>query len=593
MARTAGPSPVDGYLREVYDEFVTVTDGQVADYIPALASADPEPFGICMATVDGAVYACGDVEREFTMQSTSKPFTYALAITDCGLAEVLDHVGVEPSGEAFNEISLDSRGRPRNPMINAGAITSASLVQGDSPFDRILQWYGRWAGRELTVDEEVYQGESQTGHRNRAIAHLLRGSGAVSSDPERALDAYFRQCSVSVTVQDLAVMAGTLAARGRNPITGDQVVTGPVVDQVLSVMTTCGMYDAAGQWLVDVGMPAKSGVAGGVIGVLPGQLAIAVFSPRLDPVGNSVRGVLAFQKIARDLELHFLHAGRPALQTVQHSYSVAEMPSTRRRGATARAALDSTPAETVVMTIGGDLVLAGVVAICRRVVESPARYVVLDLEHCSGLDSAAARLFSTLGDDLAQEGRTLVLVGSAADAVASSTIRTFASLDPAKEWCEDELLRRAGVAEAPVRLELAEHPLAASLSAAGREELANVTQRQRFSAGDHLVHRGDDAATIFLLLEGEVQVVVSGSGAPHRLTTLPAGSTFGESALAGGTRSADIIAITDGEVAELRTGDLHTASPELRAAVLAYLLQISHQALDRATRRIDALSRQP
>ncbi|MFT4264036.1 MAG: glutaminase A [Nocardioides sp.] len=585
------PSPVGSYLQRVHDELLGMRAGEVADYIPALAAADPEPFGICLATVDGAVYAVGDADREFTIQSISKPFTYALAIADRGLDEVLDHIGVEPSGEAFNQISLDRHGRPRNPMINAGAIAAASLVEGADPFGRILDWYGRWAGRELRLDTEVYAGESETGHRNRAIAHLLRSGGVVGGDPERALDAYFRQCSVLVTARDLAVMAATLAARGRHPTTGETLAEGPVVDQVLSVMTTCGMYDGAGRWLVDVGMPAKSGVAGGVIGVLPGQLGIAVFSPRLDEVGNSARGVAAFQRIAADLQLHFLHAGRPAGRTVARTYSVSAAPSTRRRGPDARRALDAATDRSVVLEIVGEVVFSGAEAIARRVAREPATLVVLDLARATQVDDAATDLLGTLAAQLAEQGRTLVVAGLP-DAPAG--VRAFAGLDEAKEWCEDELLGAAGVVERDGPVSLDEHPLGAALTTADREALRGLAAARRFAPGEILVRRGDRATSIFALLDGEAEVVLpqaaGGPGGQRRLTTLAAGSTFGESAISGGARTADIVALTAGELLEIDTVALERGDPGLRAAIYAYLLRVSHEALERATRRIDALA---
>jgi glutaminase A len=253
----------------------------------------------------------GDSRVRFTIQSMPKPFTYGLALQDRGFDAVDAKVGVEPSGEAFNSISLaPGSGRPLNPMINAGAITSTSLVAGGSASEReerVVDFYGRFAGRSLEVDMEVYESERDTGHRNRAIGHMLRAFGVLEDDPDEALDLYFGQCSVSVDCRDLSLMAGTLAngAATRWPATG--VLERDLVDRVLSVMTTCGMYDSVGEWVVDVGMPAKSGVGGGVLAVLPGQLGIAVFSPPLDRHGNSVRGVEVCRQISTDLNLNLLH----------------------------------------------------------------------------------------------------------------------------------------------------------------------------------------------------------------------------------------------------------------------------------------------
>lgn len=266
----------------------------------------------------------GDADVEFTIQSISKPFTYALAIADQGLDGVLERIDVEPSGDAFNEISLDREtGRPRNPMINAGAIAAHALVHGDDAearVDRIVDLYSRLAGRQLVIDEGVFESELTTADRNMALAYMLRTVGILDGDPADIVRGYTRQCSVLVTVRDLARMASVLAAGGMAP-GGEQVIDPAVNLQMLSVMATCGMYDSAGDWLTSVGIPAKSGVAGGLMGVLPGQVGIAVFSPRLDAHGNSVRGVRLFERMNRDLGLHLMstpEAARSVSRRVQH-----------------------------------------------------------------------------------------------------------------------------------------------------------------------------------------------------------------------------------------------------------------------------------
>lgn len=298
--------------------------GEVASYIPELAQADPDRLAIAVATLDGEVYVAGDADVEFTIQSISKPFTYALAIADQGLDAVLEQIDVEPSGDAFNEISLEPEtGRPRNPMINAGAIAAHALVRGDDAAarsERILELYSRLAGRELSIAEDVFESELSAADRNMALAYMLRTVGTLDADPADVVRGYTRQCSVSVTVRDLARMGSVLAAGGRTP-DGDQVVDPIINRQVLSVMTTCGMYDSAGDWLTSVGIPAKSGVAGGLMGVLPGQVGIAVFSPRLDPHGNSTRGVRMFERMNHDLGLHLMtstETARSVSRRVEH-----------------------------------------------------------------------------------------------------------------------------------------------------------------------------------------------------------------------------------------------------------------------------------
>ncbi|WP_141013007.1 glutaminase [Nocardioides sambongensis] len=309
-------TPVPDYLLEVLESCGSSADGAVADYIPELAAADPDRLAVALATMDGQVHAAGDATVRFTIQSISKPFAYALALRDHGLPAVLASVGVEPSGDAFNEISLEeATGRPRNPMINVGALVTHSLV-GDASLepdarDRLLlDGLSSFAGRPLDVDERVFDSELGTADRNLALAYLVRSYGVTAADPEEVVRGYTRQCAIRVDVRDLAVMAATLAHGGVNPVTGAAVVPAWVARQVLSVMATCGMYDAAGDWFSHVGIPAKSGVAGGLIGALPGQVGIGTFSPRLDEFGNSVRGVRVCERLSDDMGLHLM--GTPA-----------------------------------------------------------------------------------------------------------------------------------------------------------------------------------------------------------------------------------------------------------------------------------------
>lgn len=260
---------IPDYLAEALRDVESDTSGERAGYIPELAAANPERLGAAFAMIDGEVYGAGDIDTEFTIQSISKPFVYALALADRGFGPVLARVGVEPSGEAFNEISLESdTGRPLNPMINAGAITVHSLAGAEDlkpteRVERVLHGLSAFAGRRLSMDEAVCASEMEHAHRNLAIAHMLRSHDVLTEDPRAVVDGYTRQCSVLVTTRDLAMMAATLANRGTNPLSGEQVVPEPVVRQVLSVMFSCGMYDAAGDWTTQVGIPAKSGVAGG------------------------------------------------------------------------------------------------------------------------------------------------------------------------------------------------------------------------------------------------------------------------------------------------------------------------------------------
>ncbi|GGC52830.1 glutaminase [Hoyosella rhizosphaerae] len=315
-------SPIPDYLRELLDRCTGNEQGAVADYIPELARANPDRLGIAMTTVEGATYTVGDADIDFSIQSISKPFTYGLALSDAGFDAVLSKIGVEPSGDAFNEISLEEvTGKPFNPMINAGAITAHSLVNGadsEARVERIREHFSALAGRELSFDEAVNSSEFDTAHRNLAIGYMLKTVGILEGDPVDVVRGYIRQCSLNVTARDLSIMAATLANGGVQPNTGERLFWPSAVRQALSVMLTCGMYDAAGDWMSVVGIPAKSGVAGGLIGVLPGQIGIAVFSPKLDDHGNSVRGVKLFERLSRDMGLHLMETptlGRASLRS--------------------------------------------------------------------------------------------------------------------------------------------------------------------------------------------------------------------------------------------------------------------------------------
>ncbi|MGF1536678.1 MAG: glutaminase A [Elainellaceae cyanobacterium] len=302
-------SPLQQYLFDLHAKYKPLEEGAVADYIPELAKVEPELFGICIVTVDGQRIEVGNTDHLFTIQSTSKPFVHGLTLEDSGRDFVLSRVGVEPTGDAFNAIILDEEsGRPYNPMVNAGAIATAGLVKGTDPTDklnRMLAMFSAYCGRKVTVDMSVYTSERTTGHRNRAIAHLMLNFGMVDKDIDEMLDLYFKQCSVMVNCRDIALMAATLANKGVNPVTQQRALDSKYIKDVLSVMYTCGMYDYSGEWAYRVGLPAKSGVGGGIVAVVPKLLGIGVFSPRLDLRGNSVRGL----RVCEDLSSHFdLHA---------------------------------------------------------------------------------------------------------------------------------------------------------------------------------------------------------------------------------------------------------------------------------------------
>ncbi|SJM58106.1 glutaminase [Gulosibacter sp. 10] len=391
-------SPVPGYLADVLDSSAAFADGAVADYIPELAGVDPDRAAIALATVDGTVYAQGDADAVFTIQSMSKPFTYALALSDLGIDGVGEKVGVEPSGEAFNEISLEpDTGRPRNPMINAGAISTHGLVAGADAADRlrrILDFYSAFADRPLELDDAVAESELEEGHRNLAFGHLLRSVGNIEGDPVAVVEGYIRQCAAKVAVADLALMAATLANGGVQPRTGRRLLDQRIVRHVLSVMMSCGMYDAAGDWLTTVGIPSKSGVSGGIVGVLPGQVGLAVFSPRLDRHGNSVRGVKMMERLSEDMGMHVMEAARPARSAIRDVHRV-----------------DYRGEEATVYELHGDLVFSSTESLIRRLVEDPpaTRRVIFDLDRVDEIEDVARRMAVSAGRSLLDDGHALTI----------------------------------------------------------------------------------------------------------------------------------------------------------------------------------------
>lgn len=295
-------------LDELYLRYRGLNEGKVANYIPELAKADPNLFGISVVTCDGQRYTVGDCEHEFTIQSVSKPFVYAMALEDHGRDEVLKRVGVEPTGDPFNAIEVDHLSkRPLNPMVNAGALATSCLIRGDNPshrFNRLLKFFSRFTGGSMSADMSVFLSEKTSGHRNRAIAHLMLNFGILDPNVEETLDFYFQQCSLLVNTVDLAHMAATLANRGVNPVTGVTALSPEFIQDILTVMLTCGLYDFAGEFAYTVGLPAKSGVGGGMIAVSPGRAGIAVYSPLLDEHGTPIRAVKVCEELSRRFGLH-------------------------------------------------------------------------------------------------------------------------------------------------------------------------------------------------------------------------------------------------------------------------------------------------
>jgi glutaminase len=298
---------VAALVDEAHELFRAVADGEVSNVYPALAEASPALFGVCVVGTSGNVYAAGDADVEFPIMSVAKPFTFAIVCAELGPEEVRRRIGANATGLPFNSLEAVERGNGRtNPMVNPGAIATASLVPGSDRGDRwkrLRDSLSGFAGRGLELDERVYLSASETNHVNRDLVLLLVEKGAIAGDPAEALDLYTRQCSLAVTARDLATMGATLADGGVNPLTGERCVDEATCRHTLAVMSTAGMYETSGDWLYDVGLPGKSGIGGGVVTISPGKGALGTFSPPLDPAGNSVRGQLAARFLSRALGL--------------------------------------------------------------------------------------------------------------------------------------------------------------------------------------------------------------------------------------------------------------------------------------------------
>jgi glutaminase len=306
IASAQAPAQIDAALKAAYDKYKSLKEGANADYIPALAKVDPNIYGIALVTVDGKVHTTGDITSEVSIQSISKVFTMARVIEDQGAMAIENNMGVDATGQVFNSIVAveQYKGAEMNPLVNPGAITATSMVTGANRAEiwkKILDTHSDFAGRPLKVNQEVFKSEADTNQRNQAISMLMYAYGHIKSEPLRACDIYTEQCSISVNAKDLATMAATLANGGKNPVTGKQVIKSENVPEVLAVMATAGLYDDSGKWLYATGLPAKSGVGGGIIAVSPGKFGIAVISPPLDKAGNSVKAQKAIADISNAL----------------------------------------------------------------------------------------------------------------------------------------------------------------------------------------------------------------------------------------------------------------------------------------------------
>lgn len=596
--------PVWQYLRALHERYLPDRSGSVANYIPELAEVDPDSFAIAFATTDGFLYEVGDAGRLFTIQSVSKAVIYGLALEEHGREEVLRRIGVEPSGEAFNSITFDElHNRPFNPMVNAGAIAATAMIRGanrDERLERILDSFRRFTGRKLDIDEKVYRSESLTGYRNRAIAYLEINAGMIDGDVEDHLELYFIQCSLLVTARDIAVIGATLANGGVNPLTGERAIAADHARSVLSVMNSCGMYNYAGSWQFDVGLPAKSGVGGGITAVLPGQLGIGVYSPRLDAVGNSARGVKVCVDLSRNFGLHLFEHHSGSLVPFRRVFRGNDVRSKRVRRREEVACLDKVGHKIIVYELQAELRFIEAERVARRVIadRETADFFILDLTRVVRLDSIAFDVLANARETLAAEGKVLSIVSSLAEVPeAFAQSHHFPALDMALERVEEELLAASDVKAATDRVDIADFELLQGFSPEAIEGLGSYLKAVPFKAGDTLIRQNAEAWDLFFLVSGRVDVVVrQGTGGPKlRVGTIDPGNIFGELALFHrDPRTADVVGASDGEVLVLddrAVADLRFERPDVFVALLESVGQSLAERLRRANREILAVSK--
>ena len=598
--------PLSRFLERCHVEITGDNSGAVANYIPELSKADPADFGISIATTDGYVYEVGDSDVPFTIQSISKAFVFALALETIGAERVESVIGVEPSGEAFNSIRLRADNRPFNPMVNAGAIACSGLLydaEGKDAFGRILAALGAFAGRKLGVDEAVFASERTTGDRNRAIAYLLRNYAVIKGDVDAVLDVYFGQCSVLVTARDIAVMAATLANRGLNPLTGEQVVSPYAVARTLSVMTSSGMYDYAGEWIYRVGMPAKSGVGGGIVAALPAQLGLGTYSPLLDSHGNSVRGLRVCAALSSHFDLHLFNRGGDVRNGIVADYDIGGVSSRRNRQPHEQQILDEHHTDCHVYELTGALTFGSIEYLSRRLVQGQpsSQLVVLDFHRVPTITRAAGRLLAASLAELCAINTTVILCGlppqSAVDATMRplieplSKLRKFPVLDEAIEWAEDQIIYRyGGYGRLHDPTTLPEQQLLGGLSAGDIETLEALMTLRTYQAGQRIIGAEEPASSLFFLQSGMVSVKLPNG---VRLATLVAGMVFGEMALLEDRRSADVWADTTVQCLELPLAayaGFRERHPEVGERIVRNLAVLLAKRLIHANTKIDLLT---
>ena len=604
-------NPLQTFLNEAYQIIFGDKSGAPAGYIPELAVVNPDQFGIAITTSDGYTHEVGDTTTEFTIQSISKAFIYSLALEMLGPDEVLKTIGIEPSGEAFNSIRLNDNNQPFNPMVNSGAIACTALIcqkYGKRAFDQIQETLGGFAGRQLDLDERVFSSENLTGDRNRAIGWLLKNNKNFDCDVEEVLEVYFKQCSILVTAKDLSIMAATLSKNGINPVSKSKIIGNTTAIQTMSVMVSSGMYDYSGEWTYKVGLPAKSGVGGGITAVLPSQFGLGVFSPPLDQLGNSVRGIKVCQLVSTRFNLHVLEIEDDVAENMPISYDLSAIRSSRARSTYDNEILTEFGPRAWVLELSGVINFSGSDFITRSIVEAENKdFIILSFKRVSHLTTGALELFRVffekvrlkdcqiiLSDTTYAEDTTLSLFGIISELIEAHSI-CFGNLDQAIEWVEDQLVTKYSTNryKGDGLISLTDQPLLRDLTDVEMLLIQENLIMTEYESGSKIITAGDAPDGIYLLQDGQVNVMIGDS---THIAGLNAGTCFGELALLSPDepRTADIVAKTKTNCAFLSIEafqKISSINAQINALILRNLSLLLFERLKQSNSKIATLSK--
>lgn len=640
-------SPLHRYLSEMLENLRPLTAGTLNPVTEIATQPDINKAGITLTTVNGYQYSSGDSDHQFAIQSIAKVFAYGLALDDLGPTEVGKKIDVEPSGDPFNEISLQrNTGRPANPMINAGAIATVGLINGRGGVDRlsrisrIMDLAAEGSPGELEINRTVYHAENLHGHRNRALAWLLRSFEIIDSDPEPVVQDYFLECSTNVTTENLSMMAATLANKGVNPVTGKEVFSEETTRQVLAVMMTCGMYDAAGNWMIDIGLPAKSGVDGGIMVVVPGQLGIGVYSAPLDEHGNSVRGAAAIRRVTRDLGLHYADASPLGGSTLRAHYSLADASLGVVRSTELSRITFQFGDRCQILEVSGDLGFAETETMARTIVEmdDDVSMVIIDFHGVDDFGRAAVLMLASLTANWRASGKDIIFIDwsetlvehileyitvrdelelpdprEKAKAASAGIIdlpwdaevpeqeitgefRLFDNRSAALEWAELRLAQRYArqilpTDDAPREPDTA--PVFDFLEDRDVDVLAGFMELRSYTADTTIRRVGQPFGGIYFIRSGRVELASKGKGdVRYRHVYLSPGSTFGEFALSyTGRQLTTIRAIDDVEVLVLsaqKIAEIESSNPQLAIRLWTAIAREAYTVLEQSSREAGA-----